>query len=127
MTLHLLFPTNEQPQPTDTCNGVIFRYTREAWIGSAKDVNFRDRYRLLTTLSCDGCNHCGWVWEALVEQIDNMTSGQEGIDGQLYKVAVTDVSTDWETNIVDDYTLAFVKHEPVKAEPPNGNLPRNTR
>lgn len=111
----------------ETCEGQIYRYTRDAWVGYDGDVNFRDRFRWIKSLSCDGCERCGWLDESLREDMSNIKWGR-GVElpdnlkeGQLYRLAITDWSTDWETGVCDDWTIGF---EEVKdAQRNNSSVP----
>lgn len=98
------------------CNGQIYRYAEEAWIGSDGDVNFRHRFRWVKSLSCndEGCNQCEWLVDDFQEQLspildfDSMLPHNGAKPGAYYQLKVTDYySTDWETGICDDYTIGF--------------------
>ena len=104
--------------PGPECKGLIFRYSRDVWIGSDNDVNFRDRFRWNKTLSCDGCDKCLWMWDDLQEFMGDYSKGEgvmfDGVQDKLYQLMVTNISTDWESGHVDDSDLEFVKcEEPI--------------
>ena len=98
----------------DRCPGKIYRFTKSVWIGSDGDVNFQERFRPIHGLSCAGCERCEYLHDDLQEFVANYKWGVEGIEydgaeGKLYKLEVTNISTDWETGKVDDYDLEFVE------------------
>ncbi len=98
----------ENPEPE--CKGIIFRYSRDIWIGSDNDVNFRDRFRWNKTLSCSGCDKCDWMWDDMREiMYDEGLIFDNPKKDQLYTLMVTNISTDWESGHVDDYDLEFIE------------------
>ena len=106
---------NEKADP-EICVGLFFRVAREAWIGSGGDICFRYRFRPLPSKSCPGCFTCDWLVEDLDQYLYLYNSGdidfqleQYFTHGMLVQLKVTNVSTDWETGIVDDYELDFVE------------------
>jgi hypothetical protein len=68
-------------------------------------------------MSCAGCSHCGALLEDLQERLslygdDKFVYApvvQDAENGALYTLAVANESRDWETGIVDDWDLEFVK------------------
>lgn len=113
---------DEEPLPVkEQCEGLIFRYTRDTWIGSDADINFRDRFRFLKSKSCDGCERCDWLWTDLQEflsypDIYNTIYPTHPKLNQLYTLQATNFSTDWETGITDDWDLEFVEYTEPKRE-----------
>lgn len=66
-------------------------------------------------MSCGGCNECGWVPEYIEEE---MNSGEPLVtwsdtlqDGDIVRIKMTNMTTDWETGYVDGWELEFVKVE----------------
>lgn len=100
----------------ETCGGLFYRVAREAWFGSNGDICFRYRFRPLTSKSCIGCYTCEWLLEDFAERLNDYNSGYVDFQleqyynhGSLVQLKVTNVSTDWETGIVDDYDIDFVE------------------
>lgn len=113
--------TNPEPKPT--CNGLVFRYEKTAWIGSAGDINFKDRFRPIKSKSCTGCEECGYLQDELQERLSEYSNGWDiiicdnPIDGKLYTPSVTNISRDWETGLVDDWDIEFTEY--VEPEQPS--------
>ena len=98
--------------PKEECKGLIFRCEITSWVGSDNDVNFKERYRFIKSASCPGCEQCGFLWDDLHERTCDpiyQTILRNGDHGKLYELKVTGVSHDWETGIVDDWDIEFVK------------------
>lgn len=108
--------TKEVEHPVvKNCQGQIYRYVREVWIGSDGDVNFNDRFRWIKKLSCPGCEKCEWLKEHisffLHGYYNEMYNHNKVETGKLYKLTITNISTDWETGYVDDWDLEFVPYK----------------
>ena len=106
---------NEKNEP-ETCGGLFYRVAREAWFGSSGDICFRYRFRPLKSKSCTGCWTCEWLLDDFTERLNDYNSGyidfqleQYYNHGALVQLKVTNISTDWETGIVDDYDIDFVE------------------
>lgn len=113
--LDLVKETDPEPE---SCKGLVFRCEQTGWVGSDKDVNFRERYRFLVRKSCPGCSKCEWMFDDLWERLSDSSWGwnsirHEGENGKLYKLVITNISKDWETGLVDDYDLEF---EPIEEQ-----------
>lgn len=94
------------------CKGLFYRGSVENYIGSDGDVNFRTRLRPLKRPSCTGCQKCEWLVDHITEMFGcyNDPSNIAGIDqGALYELKVTGYSTDWESGMIDDVDVEFVK------------------
>ena len=116
---------SENPEPE--CKGLIFRYARETWIGTAQDINFRDRFRFIKGKSCEGCDKCGWMWDDLHEflcdpEFCNIICPDEPKQNQLYTIIVSNISKDWETGYVDEWDLEFVEYEEPKENDVNSTV-----
>lgn len=116
------FKETEKVEP-EPCNGQIYRYVQEAWTGvSDRDINFRHRFRWLKSKSCNDeeCMQCNCLLDDFDEQYSHL--GYQLIDfdailphggpvvGKLYKLQLVDWSTDWETGIMDDWTIGFEEY-----------------
>jgi len=97
----------------NNCIGTVFRcmestyhyYDRGALVWGTKVV-----MRQLKKKSCPGCSECGSVLDDLGE-FDTIDIRPYIENGALYILDIVDISTDWETEIVDDYGLVFIKVE----------------
>jgi len=100
---------------TATCKGMYFRgyssmYCHEGTIGR------KDGFRFLKRKSCTDkyCDICSYRWEIdFTEGLDyeyGYIMFPDKIEhGALYSIRVTNISTDYETGIVDGYDLEFYK------------------
>ena len=101
----------------EVCRGLIFRCEQTAWIGSQKDINFKERYRFQARMSCPSCSKCDWLWDDISERlVDHGRWGMDSVDrngedGKLYELKVTGWSTDHETGHADDWDVGFVLKE----------------
>lgn len=97
---------------------LVFRYVREAWIGSEGDINVRERFRPVWRLSRQD-EGTSYLLEDLNERLNayvngwgsNPLSARKYKVDQLYQLEVTNISTDWETGIVDDWDVEFVPYK----------------
>jgi len=113
---NIIFELSEGAKPKDPtkqCKGLIFRGKRNAFISGRGDYVYTERMALLKRKSCKGCERCGYMMEELEEFLSNdylpiIPTHLE--NGQLYKLTVTNISKDWETGIVDDWDLEFIKY-----------------
>jgi hypothetical protein len=64
-------------------------------------------------LSCKGCEHCGWLDEALCEICNDwsLIGINDVIDGNLYKIVACNESKDWESGMVDSYDLKLEEYK----------------
>lgn len=102
-----------KPTPPTPCKGLVFRGKRNAFINGRGDYVYTERMALLKRKSCKGCQQCGYMLEELEEHLGNdclpiMPAYLE--TDVMYKLEVTNISKDWETGIVDDWDLEFVKY-----------------
>ena len=95
------------------CNGAIYRYKQNLYLGSRGEIVYKDSFIPMKKLSCKGCECCYWIYESLSDMISNgniiIPNNLE--DGELYYLSVTNISTDWETGVVDDFDFMFVKYK----------------
>lgn len=101
----------------EPCKGLIFRLTRSGWAHEGDSVGFKYQFKLLKRKSCKGCDQCLFLWDDLHERIcdwgndgygSNIELGEE--NQALYQLKVTNTSTDWESGMVDDWDIGFVKY-----------------
>lgn len=97
----------EEKEPV--CKGRFYRgyVTKyQTKYGIAKKVELR----FLKRLSCPGCNRCGGFDEDLSMGNWEEYVSLEGIEGgKIYTLQYYDITTDWETGYVDDYSIRFVE------------------
>ena len=115
-----LIESDKREEPKE-CKGLIFRCETTMWRGSDGSVNFKERYCQLARKSCPGCQQCDWLMEDLDQRLYDFlfadTISRGGSNGALYKLEVTNMSTDWETGFVDDYDVGFAPYkEPENVE-----------
>lgn len=69
--------------------------------------------KLLKRKSCKGCEKCGAIQEALVDDVSTWPDKfriKDPIDGAMYKLEITNVSHCWETGYADDYDVEFTRY-----------------
>lgn len=115
--LRVAFEEDRKKKYEEEPKGLIFRCRRSAWASSNGDINFRYQFRFLKSKSGEG-EHVDWLWDEFQQRVDDYSFwGSYGVDfedcedGQLYEFKVTGVDRDWETGIVEDFDLGFVKVE----------------
>ena len=92
------------------CKGIIYRGRVNAYINDKGKYVYQESMTPLKRLSCNGCDKCGWIHEAISEGIGNerLPIIDNIQDNALYEVAVENESRDWETGYIDDYDLVLV-------------------
>jgi len=100
------------------CKGIVFRASVSQWMSVQRDINFKKQLRVLKRKSCPGCEQCHWLWDDLSERMsefypqDSIIADVE--DGKLYTIITTNLSTDWESGIIDGYDLEFIEYKEVE-------------
>ena len=109
----------ENEKKTDE-RGLFFRCRRSAWTNSKGDINFRYEFRFLKSKSGSG-EHVDWLWDEFQTRVDDYNfwgdygvEFEDAVDGQLYEFKVVATSTDWESGVVEDFTLGFVQVDEEK-------------
>ncbi|MCD6199292.1 MAG: hypothetical protein J7K15_12135 [Deltaproteobacteria bacterium] len=94
----------------NSCKGQVYRASVNHY-ATDKEIVFTVRLRKLKKLSCDGCEFCGWLNEALGEvDADWSIGGICNVEhGKIYTLKVCNERKDWETGIVDDWDLCVVE------------------
>lgn len=99
------------PEPVSECKGLIFRGKCNSFINSNGEYVYQERMYPLKKKSCSGCDKCGFLHETLEEYLSNglnpIISNIE--HNALYKLTDVNIQKDWESSIVDDYDLEFVR------------------
>ncbi len=100
------------------CSGRFFRADR-GWYHNPTDGSYvaTQRLRPLLKMSCPGCCICFDLMTELDEclsefwpnDFDVCTGLTEITHGKLYQARVTNISTDWESGVVDDWDIEFVR------------------
>lgn len=99
-----------KPVELKACIGKVYRGRRNSFVNKKGEYVYQERMLPLKKQSCPGCKHCDYLFDELYDGlslpiIDNIE------DGALYRLKVVNESMDWETGIIDDYDLQFVKIE----------------
>jgi hypothetical protein len=107
----LYFSENINREPIPNCKGLIYRAHVNGFINKYGNYVYKETMILLKRKSCPGCLQCDWLKEELQEGLLNevLPICDNIIDNQLYKLQVA--RRDWETGIVDEYDLEFVKYD----------------
>jgi hypothetical protein len=91
------------------CKGLFFRCNINKYFTNNKYVD-QVSFTLLKRMSCKGCTHCKWMLDGFSDHVMSDTVlYDEAIDKAVYRLDITNIHTDWETGIVDDWNLIFVK------------------
>ena len=102
------------PAPVSTCKGQVFKGYASLFCHKGR-VERRQGIRLMKSLSCPGCEHCGGGW-MLSEGPDHIDCGTllmpEIENGKLYEIRMANESRDWETGYIDEYDLEIVEVSP---------------
>ena len=95
------------------CVGKIYRCKINRFLNSKKEYVEQVRMIPQKRLSCRGCQHCGYLEEQISDFIQNKESllPEEPVNGALYHIEIINEVQDWETGIVDEWDLAFIKME----------------
>ena len=93
------------------CNGMVFRGRLNAFVNSKWEYVYQERMLPLKRKSCPGCEQCGYLDEYLHEFTSMGTLPIiENIEhGAIYSLQVVNQSREWETGIVDDWDIEFIK------------------
>ncbi len=94
------------------CKGLVFRGKINRYINGNGEYVETKRMSPLKRKSCTGCEQCGY----LIEEFSECMLGEyspwpkEIKHNKLYKLMVTNITTDWETGHADSYDIEFVEH-----------------
>lgn len=95
----------------EECKGMFFRYRKNEYF-SGGVYGIKETFTLLKRKSCPGCPQCSWIDDFLQEEF-NAESGAEIppylMDMDLCELKVTNTSTDWESGLIDEITVGFVR------------------
>ena len=102
----------EEPEKTK-CLGLFYRGRINSYANARGDYVYKESMTLLKRKSCPGCNNCYFLHDNLreiaSEEYRPIIRNIE--DGALYSLQAVNPSRDWETGIIDDWDLEFVKME----------------
>ncbi len=91
------------------CKGLIYKAKENQFKNSKGHFVLKCEMVPMKRLSCSGCESCGGIYDC-IEELDPIFP--DVIEhNQLYELVIGNVSTDWESGIVDDFDLMFVKIE----------------
>lgn len=96
------------------CKGLFYRARVNFFINKKGHVIHQERMVPLKRMSCKGCGECTFIKEDLSEYVANELSSKFSkvpINGEIYQLIITNEFTDWETGVVEDWDLMFVKVE----------------
>lgn len=90
------------------CQGVFFRYKSNTFYQDGKYQSSMI-FKKLKKKSCKGCEQCGYLEEQLAENVgmDIPVLIDQEKEGGVYQLGWTNLSTDFETGIVDDWDISF--------------------
>ena len=105
--------------PDHICKGKIYRGIQNAYIGSKGEYVYQERMIPLKRKSCPGCKKCGYLQDAINDELFNESFPiiNDIQDQALYELQIVNESRDYESGMIDDWEIEFVK---VKEEKPNG-------
>ena len=100
-------------EENNLCVGRIYKCKINTFINKKGEVIYQKRMLPQKRMSCGGCEHCSWLLDEIKNFIDEdiLTKIQDPIDGQYYRLEIVNQIKDWETGIIDEYEIAFVKME----------------
>ena len=55
----------------EECKGKVYRYWEEMFIGKNGDINYKDKFTPMKSMSCPGCKECGWMEDYMKEDLEN--------------------------------------------------------
>lgn len=112
MDQFLIEPLEAIVKDVGECTGLFYRCKVNSFINSKGAYVYQERMVPLKRMSCPGCVHCGDLLDELNEvAFDKYMNGpviEKIKDSGLYKLQITNISTDWESGIVDDWDIEFV-------------------
>ena len=101
-----------KPKQSIECIGRKYKYTENSFVNSDGTLIYKKQFRMMRKQSCKGCEHCGWLDEDIANHFsekDGVLLPDNPVHGKLYEIKCVDYYKDWETGIVEDYTLGFVE------------------
>lgn len=96
-------------RPPSKCKGIVWRLKVNRFINKKGEVVYTERMTRLKRESCPGCIECAWVLEGIQEFIDMGTPIQiDKIEHNgKYSLKVINITTDWESGVMDGWDLKF--------------------
>jgi len=97
----------------EQCLGTVYRASVSFYL-TARGFAQTVKLNKLKKLSCPGCKYCGWENDTLSEvNKDWPILGMDKVEDQkLYTLGMCNVTTDWESGIVDGWDLELVEYVP---------------
>lgn len=95
----------------DTCTGKVYKSSVQRF-PTHKGFGMSIRLNELKRRSCS-CNKCQYLEDDINEFMchEGIIGIEDVKDGKLYTVGYTNISTDWESGIVDDWDLELIEIE----------------
>ena len=107
------FKNIETNEKINDCKGKIYKFKQNYFKNAKGHYIYKETMVPQKRLSCPGCEVCGWLIESLDEMnqytYDNGPPIEYPEHNALYELSVTNQSRDWESGVVDDYDIEFVK------------------
>ena len=103
-------------EPENPCHGTVYKADVQQ-CKTQRGFMLSIRLNEMKRLSCKGCgDKCcrGWEDDSLGEiDRDRGVAGMDKVEhGKLYIIKLCNISTDWETGIMDDWDLGLVEYNP---------------
>lgn len=92
------------------CKGMFYRCISNEFINSTGEYVNQVRFRPLKKISCKGCEICEQIKDEIKDGVlDNNDFIQYDTveHGKIYKLDYSDIERDWETGIIDGWSLKF--------------------
>lgn len=99
------------------CKGRVYRFRRSVYLSRRGEVVEQQKFIPMKRLSCPGCEFCMFIDDALYDEMDQYKENGIDVDtstltdGDLFSLDVVDSHRDWESGMVDEIYLGFVKLE----------------
>ncbi len=111
MTIDLsdLLKTCKETTDEPPCSGLIFRTSISNYKTPRFAVHHDISFHLLKRKSCPGCSECGGYYDMLTDSSYIIHYPDDIKHNDLVTLQYTNVHRDWESGIVDDWDVEFVK------------------
>jgi hypothetical protein len=107
------FTLEEDDNTKPECKGQIYKASVSSFIGAQGDVVDKIVFRPQKRKSCSGCDQCGYLLDDLREAIacDIFIFPKNPVQGKLYKLAIINMSRNYETGMIDEWDTTFIPLE----------------
>lgn len=95
----------------ESCKGRIYKCKVSTYLDGRGNYTQKVSMDLQKRKSCKGCAKCGWIDDALTE---NLACGEPPIintyeNNALYTLRSVNEKRDWETGYIDSFDLEYIK------------------